>query len=295
MQSIDDTAVELNVLSKGKNTLGTVANNLRSINEIVNFFRMYVVSDNNSQNGITTNNDITFSGQHTDIAFVDCNKNSTLDQSVINNIQDEQLRQNVQQSYNEAVVDGYLRYENNAYSLTDKGRAHINTQSFIEQFEKDQLSRLAQDRALINLTGNHNDLNAFRYTESLNLNQIMTSDPQTFKKIVSYFEECKKYGFVNISKDGTVTPTEKCEKYLHQNPNKSIDVTKVNSQNIKDLYAKAQMEKTVSKVASATKTATTKSNVVGVVASVVVNLSQKGLQELKKSQNIHSPKLNHYN
>ena len=165
---------------------------------------------------ITAKNTHNWTGQHTDIAFVD--NAGAINVADIESIQDKELRANVFDSYNNAVEDRYLQFNSNGdYILTDKGREHINSNAFIEQFEKDQSYQIANNKAKVELKGNASDLNAFRYTNSIDLNHLAYSDPAKFKQVQRYFDVCKQYGFVDISSsDGVVTPTEKCKEYLEQ-------------------------------------------------------------------------------
>lgn len=172
------------------------------------------------------NSNYNWTGQHTDIAFV--GDKGSINISEINSISDLELRQNVYQSYNSAVKDGYLKYNKSTqnFSLTDKGNQHINSDGFKIQFEKDQSQIIAQNKAQIQLSGNPSDLNAFRYTNSIDLNHLLYDDPVKFKRIQTYFEVCEKYNFVNI-KDGIVTATDKCKEYLSQNPEENFNISMI--------------------------------------------------------------------
>lgn len=61
------------------------------------------------------------------------------------------------------------------------------------------------------------------------------SDPAAYKRVQEYFSECEKYGFVNISSDGIVTPTNKCHEYLNQTPMKDFNIRKITSDNVKQV------------------------------------------------------------
>lgn len=201
---------------------------LQSFREINSILSMFLSKVNTDEDTLNYN----FTGQHTDIAFVA--ENGSLEASEIERISDDNLRNNVMKSYSDAVQDGYLNYNdsNRLFTLTDKGREHINSDAFMEQFEKDQLNALSENKAQIKLNGNSSDLNVFRYTDSINLNHLAFSNPVAFKRVQDYFYECQKYGFVDISHDGTVKPTEKCNRYLERNKSFDFDIEKMNSDNV---------------------------------------------------------------
>lgn len=180
-------------------------------------------------------NDYHFTGQHTDIAFVA--ENGRLNAGEIERIPDEQLRNNVTVSFSDAVKDGYLDFDNHTrdFTLTQKGLAHINSEAFLKQFEKDQLGQITENKAEVLLKGDASDLNVFRFTDSINLNQLENIYPADFARVRDYFRECEKYGFVNISSDGIVTPTERCLTYLEQTPMKDFEIRKITPDNLDDV------------------------------------------------------------
>ena len=93
-----------------------------------------------------------FTGQHTDIAAV--SETGNLNASVIESIPDDTIRKNTVNTYVDAIKDGYLEYnaETRIFELTDKGQAHINSEEFIRQFEKDQLGEIAANKAILPCT-----------------------------------------------------------------------------------------------------------------------------------------------
>lgn len=121
------------------------------------------------------------------------------------------------------------------FELTDKGQAHINSEEFIRQFEKDQLGEIAANKARIELKGDASDLNAFRFTNSIDLNHLAHSDPAMYKRVQEYFRECEKYGFVDISPAGIATPTDKCHDFLNHTPMKDFHIRKVTRDNIRQV------------------------------------------------------------
>ena len=120
----------------------------------------------------------------------------------------------------------------------------------MKQFEKDRMQKLSENKAQVNLRGNGTDLNVFRFTDSISLNHLAHTDPVAFKRVQEYFYECEKYGFVHISSDGIVTATEKCRKYLEQNPMKEFDIRKITPDNVKQVAD--ELRKTSSETAKNT-------------------------------------------
>lgn len=309
MVTIEETADNM---FKSNIKLRSILSTVRELKYIVDMFSSNKTASVDNANVQNTVNDYNFSGQHTDIAFID--ENGAVNINDINNIADENLRNSVQSTYNDAVKDGYVNYANNQFTLTEKGREHINSEAFKEQFRKDQLQALSKDKAQIHLKGNQSDLNVFRYCNSININKLSYSNPAEFKRVVSYFEQCQKYDFVHISSDGTVTPTDKCFKYFEQNKSFNFDIQKLTPDNVIEFskYAKKaqQTSRTVQtatqelakkaaqegakKAAQATAKATTAAASgaatagVGAAVTAVIDLSAKGIKELNKSADIHN-------
>lgn len=210
--SIDETAAAMNVFEdmkqKAKNAISTAR-------EIYMFVNSIKSKDNSKNTAKITDKHYQWTGQHTDIAHCATEK-ITVDE--LNNIQDAGLQNNVKAEFYKAVDEGYLTINNSGqFVLTEKGYQHIQNDAFITQFEKDQYYKSTQNIYSVSLRGNQQDLDIFRYADKLNINQIMTQDPQTFQRIMDYFSECKKYGIVNISNNGDITPTDKCKQFLSQN------------------------------------------------------------------------------
>ena len=217
MPTVDETAKVM--FGMGRMNPMTMLQIFREINSLLNMFK--------ARKSQTAVSDINFTGQHTDIALVA--ENGKLNAEEIEKITDNQLRENVQKSFSEAVQNGYLDYDAKTrdFTVTQKGLEHINSEAFMKQFEKDRLQKLSENKAQVNLRGNGTDLNVFRFTDSISLNHLAHTDPVAFKRVQEYFYECEKYGFVHISSDGIVTATEKCRKYLEQNPMKEFDIRKI--------------------------------------------------------------------
>lgn len=259
MNSIEDTAQHFEVSQTIKRKLQTALSTTQSLYQLFNFFRQPSL-DSAGQTVISNSNnlpELNFSGQHTDIAF--CGTSSSgISIDTINNIKDPNIRENVMLSYNKACTEGFLYFDNQYYTLTDKGKDLINTSSFIEQFEKDQKNSLIDNQpensVSIKLNGNGDDLNVFQYVDNINLNKLAYNDPEKYKQVVSYFEKCEKYDFVKIN-DGIVTPTEKTTNMLKRNQSFSLDnIEKVSSKNIDKIINIDDYRKTIGLNSSAVKT-----------------------------------------
>ena len=231
MTSIDETAHTM--FGMGRMNPMTLLQTMREIKNILDLFKRK--ADEAADSVESTFN---FTGQHTDIAAV--SETGSLNASVIENIPDDTIRKNTVNTYVDAIKDGYLEYnaETRTFGLTSKGQTHINSAEFIRQFEKDQLGEIAANKARIELKGNATDLNAFRFTNSIDLNHLAHSNPAMYKRVQEYFCECEKYGFVDISPAGIATPTDKCHDFLNHTPMKDINIRKVTRNNIiQDAYA----------------------------------------------------------
>ena len=119
--SIDDTAQTM--FGMGRLNPMTILQVIREVKTILDMF-----SAKKGQG--TAAPDFSFTGQHTDIAFVA--EQGRLNASVIESIPDEQLRNNVTLSFSDAVKDGYLDFDAKTkdFTLTEKGSEHINSDAF---------------------------------------------------------------------------------------------------------------------------------------------------------------------
>lgn len=226
MNSIDETAQAM--FGMGRLNPMSLIQIMREVKSVLDAFKR----PNSTQPDQQAYN---FTGQHTDIAFV--SENGKLNASDIERISDENLKNNVAASFSEAVKDGYLDFDQNTkdFAITQKGMEHINSEAFIEQFEKDQLGYIAENRARVELRGNADDLNVFRFTNSIDLNHLAHNDPAAFKRVQEYFTECKNYGFVEITPNGIVTPTEKCHAYLDKSSMKNFNIQRLSRRNVKEV------------------------------------------------------------
>lgn len=300
MNSIEDTAQQFDISVPFKKGLTQVLNSIRSIQMFLDKHRQQQVVQPNK--AVEQQHNYNFTGQHTDIAF--CDTKGSISYEEISNISDYKLKDNVTTSFNKAVEDGYLSYENASYTLTDKGKEHISSQSFIEQFEKDQKNYIAnnqlQNTVAINLQGNGDDLKIFQYVNQIDLNKLSYSNPQQFKQVQNYFEKCEKYDFVKISKDGIVTPTEKTkgmftqpqsvnmEKITTKNFDKVIDINKYRNSVQTGANATKATAKASSSVAKTGATTASAGATAGVTA--VIDLSKEAIKAFDKAQKLNQTK-----
>lgn len=267
--------------------------------------------DNNGKNSpvqITNENElidkIKFTGQFTDIAYADSGK---ISEKVISQLceKDEKLRNNVIDTYNNAVNDGLLERvwsesENDVvYNLTDKGRELVNSENFKKQFEKNLRNTVYieqhKNSAVVEFTETMDDVNVFRYVDKLNINAF--NENPVMKRL---FEALKKYGFISVDEKGNATATDKLNRYFASQDKQGIkpnfNITKVtpdNMKNISDKLKSAQRSAettkkardAVAKTAKAAANAGTAAATGGVSAAVTatVELSKKGLELLNKA------------
>lgn len=298
MNSIEETAEQFNVVRPLKQSIMQIIQSIRSAQYYISQHKYK--ADNTAQevSSATENaqgqvRDINFTGQHTDIAF--CDQHGAININGINSIDDYKLRNNVLDTFNNAKDDGYLYFDGNSFALTDKGHQHIYSSAFMEQFEKDQKDYIVNhdlnNTVSINLTGAKDDLNIFKYVDSINLNKLSYDNPAKFKQVVSYMEKCEKYGFVNISKDGIVTPTEKTKNMLSQSTGQ-INMQKINTNNfdkVIDINKYLNTAKGTQSAVKAGATAATGTATAGVSTAVqaVVELSQKANKAFEKAQQLN--------
>lgn len=285
----EDEIVDLYDPVKNMTKISSIVSSVENIKRMISFFKPTGKrSGGNDDNSLTTNsanttntvpNDISvnYTGLHTDIAFVSTTKDG-IERTSLESIDDNILKRNMLESFDDAVSDGFLTCEKGKYLLTDKGKEHINSPAFIKQFEKDQKYNLtnSENRAIFEFKGEPQDVDIFRYTNSFDLNKLNVSDNiEAVDRVTSYFNKLKKTGFVNIDKNRVVTPTEKTLKYLSQHPTKNFGVNPVTANNINEI---------VNKVASIAKSPST----VAVIVEVSKVAFQKLQQKLSQENNTHS-------
>ena len=301
MTSIDETAHTM--FGMGRMNPMTLLQTMREIKSILDIFKRKA-----DEAADSVESSFNFTGQHTDIAAV--SETGSLQANVIESIPDETVRKNTISAYTDALNDGYLEYNSRTrtFMLTTKGQEHINSDEFIRQFEKDQLGNIAENKARIELKGNPSDLNAFRFTNAIDLNHLTHSSPEVYKRVQEYFRECEKYGFVEISPAGIATPTDKCHDFLNHSPMNDFNIRKVTRDNIrqvadelkdsakesaKDAFGnilnKQAAQKAAQKAAAKAAASTTAKTAVsstgyGAAAVAVVELTSKGANALTKME-----------
>jgi|GEM_PF-1480834 len=180
---------------------------------------------------------VDFSGQHTDISYASLFDDG-LPTEYILKIDDDILKRNVKESFSDAVDDGYLKLDDGKYQLTDKGKEHINSPAFIKQFENDQKYSLLEleSKAAFKLKGEPQDVEVFRYADSINIGaKNLYGDENTAKDVTAYFKKLERNGFVIIDKNDNITPTEKTQQFLNEHYPKKTDIELITADNVEDL------------------------------------------------------------
>lgn len=292
MNSIEETSQQLN---PGSHLLSTIQK-INSVQMLLGSFQKNFRTENKSavisDNATTDVTKINFTGQHTDIAYVSMD-NLTVDKIKSCCNDDENLYRNVQEAFRQAESDGYITLDaDGTYRLTRNGNDHINSASFIEQFEKDQKNFICNSRykntAVVQLRGDDTDINIFRYVDSFNLDQINSADIGKASEIREMVELWQKYGFVDIDNNGNITATEKCKNYLYQQDvnhiKPDISVKKITTNNFDHISDAVQSAQKATNTVADTVTAGVNKGI-----SAVVELSKQGIQMLDtKAQNIGS-------
>lgn len=280
--SKEDDIVDIYDPIKTMAKISSIVSSVENIKRMISFFRCPHCRLESAGANMNTSNapesiSVNYTGLHTDIAFVSTAKDG-IDRISLEAIEDNILRRNVVESFEDAVSDGFLTCANGKYLLTNKGKEHINSPAFIKQFEKDQKYNLTSNehRAMFDFKGEAQDVDIFRYTNSFDLNQLNVSENViAVDKVNSYFIKLEKTGFVNIDKNRVVTPTEKTLKYLSQHPTKNFGVKPVTANNINEV---------VNTVASIAKSP----NTVAVITEVTKVAFQKLQQKISQENNTHS-------
>ncbi len=319
MNSVEDTAQTMFSTQTAKNILQQ-ASSIAVHKIMYGNSRNYSSKKTPAQSTDELIDRIKFTGQFTDIAYADSGK---ISEKVISQLceKDEKLRNNVIDTYNNAVNDGLLERvwskseKDVVYKLTDKGKELINSENFKKQFEKNLRNTVYNEQhknsAVVEFTGTKDDVNIFRYVDKLNVNSFNTNP--VMKKL---FETLEKYGFICVDENGSATATDKLKNYFaiqdKQGIKPKLNITKVtpdNMQNIADKLNKAQKtadtakkaaeaaQKGTEAAARTTKTAVNAGTAavtggVSVAVTATVELSKKGLELINKvGKNLESSKL----
>lgn len=78
-----------------------------------------------------------FKGDETDLHYFW--SNSELNYNVIDNITDENLKENVKKIFSEFVKDNFLSFENGIFTLTEKGKEHLFKPNFAKEVVKENV------------------------------------------------------------------------------------------------------------------------------------------------------------
>lgn len=160
-----------------------------------------------------TAQDFVFTGQSTDLSYFA--NNSAMSAEMIESIPDANLRDAVKQEFNKAILDGKLQMDTKTgtITMTDKGREFINKPEFCRADAANRQTMAAaasQTQTVgIELNGTMQDLNYFRYADTLDMKSILQSgDVQTQVKILENFKSLRESGFIAVS-GSTAQITEK--------------------------------------------------------------------------------------
>lgn len=315
MNSVEDTAQTMFASQSVKNISQII---LREVANIARYKMLYgnkSKSTNAEKISSDTNellSNVKFTGQFTDIAYADTGMITEKAISELCN-GDEKLFNNVTDTYNKAVNDGFLKREwskttnDVIYTLTNKGKELVNSEAFIKQLEKNIKNSLYNEKfkntAAVEFTGTKDDVNVFRYVDSINIRAF--DNHPALKKL---FDLLKKYNFISVDENGNAKATNKLFTYFEQQDKKDIKpnfkISKVTADNminvsekIKESQQAANAARKTAEVAkkaaeTAAKAAKTTAKVAAnggaaaatggtsLVVTVAVELSKKGLELL---------------
>lgn len=323
MNSVEDTAQTMFATQTVKGVVqqatsiiinkAIYGNNGKNHNVVTETAQQSVQQKSNNVNELSSN--IKLTGQFTDIAYADTDK---ITEKAISELckDDEKLLNNVMDTYNNAVNDGLLKREwskaesDVIYTLTDKGKELVNSEDFKKQLEKNIKNTLYNENfkntAVVEFTGTKDDVNVFRYVDTLNIKSF--DNNPVMKKM---FDMLKKYEFISVDENGNAKPTDKLNTYFAQQDRKGIKtnlkITKVTPDNMQQAADKIQKAKqaaqatkknaeVATKAAKTTVNAAAKTGAATATAgvSIAVDISKKGFELLKKSNNSFSTQ-NHIN
>lgn len=150
-----------------------------------------------------------FTGQSTDLRFF--LKHNVMSMDMVRNIPDAELRYAVQDELNHAAQAGYIQInpQQNCIALTESGKRHINSPSFQEAARR-HVSAASQELQLqttqtvtenmgFPLNGSMNDIQVFRYTDTVDLSEILQSpNSEVAQKVLSGLQKLEQEGKVAI-------------------------------------------------------------------------------------------------
>ncbi len=185
---------------------------VRKISEIVRLVR--TIKEKKAkleEQGKLSPQEMKFTGNMTDIAGVDGMKCTDVKNHMPNNEIYEATKKNIMS----AQKSGYIEIDNDkVIHLTNKGREFTQSESFIKQFENDQMRSAMeqlqqqmpeQNLGYVELSGTPQDMGVFQYTDHIDMRAI--EDSPNKQAVINNFKELEKKGLVKVE-DGIVSPTE---------------------------------------------------------------------------------------
>ena len=123
-----------------------------------------------------------FTGKDTDLCYFA--KSERMPITAIANIEDENIKKSVMESFDRFVKNDYLEIRNDSLYITAKGKKYIQDDFFIRQAQADQIemhnnvllkSAERENLQVIAFTGNYvTDFTYFDYSDKLDLNDVIS-------------------------------------------------------------------------------------------------------------------------
>jgi hypothetical protein len=163
-----------------------------------------------------SNPSFVFTGQGTDLRYFEHFKEMPI--SMIENIQDENLKNAVKQEFNKAALSGKVEIskQTGKITITNAGKEFIKNPVFKAAAAKDYqavMGRL-QETVGFELNGTISDLSFFNHSKTLDLNTVMAHpDKKTVQKVLSNLVKMKKQGLVTVE-GSLVKATKKGKEML---------------------------------------------------------------------------------
>ena len=165
-----------------------------------------------------SNPNFVFTGQATDLRFFE--EHAVMSMDMVRDIPDADLRYAVQDEMNHAAQAGYIQInpQTNCIALTEKGQKYISSPEFrqaaqrhlsaaTQELQAAQTTQIAENMGFP-LNGSMNDIQIFRFTDTVDLGEILQSpNSEVAQKVLAGFQNLEKEGKIAI--DGLkVTLTE---------------------------------------------------------------------------------------
>ena len=163
-----------------------------------------------------------FTGQDTDLCYFSNSEKMPI--TAIANIEDENIKKSVMESFDRFVKNDYLEIRNDSLYITAKGKKYIQDDFFIRQAKADQMqmhnnilfkSAERENVKVIAFTGNYvNDFTYFSYSDKLDLNDVISHPNKKLSgQILDNVERWQKKGAVTVE-NGIATVTSDGKKML---------------------------------------------------------------------------------